>query len=43
MFGIAVTTMVVVWKKSKSRKITFSCGWFNLNMCLVKTMVEVDV
>jgi len=43
MFGIAVTTMVVVGKKSKSRKITFSCGSFNLNMCLVKTIVEVDV
>jgi GH43 family beta-xylosidase len=28
-------------KKNKLRKITFSSGWFDKNMCLVKIMVVV--
>jgi hypothetical protein len=40
VFGIVVIFMVVVCKKLFYKSI-FSWGWFNIYICLVKTVVEI--
>jgi hypothetical protein len=42
VFGIVVAFIVVVWKKLFYKKY-FWLGWFDIYICLVKTVVEIEV
>ena len=42
VFGIVVVFMVVVWKKFFIKSI-FGWGWFGIYICLVKTVIEIEV
>jgi len=42
VFGIVIIFMVVVGKKLFYKNI-FSWGWFNIYICLVKTVIEIEV
>jgi hypothetical protein len=42
LFGIMVVFVVVVWKKLFYKKY-FNWGWFDIYICLVKTVVEFEV
>jgi hypothetical protein len=39
MIGI----VIVIWKKNYFIKNTFTWGWFDIYICLVKTVVEIEV
>jgi len=38
-----VVFIVVVWKKNYFIKNIFDWGWFDIYVCLVKTVVEIEV
>jgi hypothetical protein len=43
VFGIVIAVVVVVWKKVVFIESTFDWGWFGIYICLVKTVVEIEV
>ena len=43
MFGIVVTIVIVVWKINCFIKSTFSWGWVDIYVYLVKTVDKIEV
>jgi len=43
MFGIVVVFFLLWFEKSCFIKSIFNWGWFDIYICLVKTVVEIEV